>query len=96
MAADEALDRVDLDDLFDNAETLLIPEKYPEFYHLMTALFLTHTVVFIGYSLNDPDINLLLQFLHNTANSACPHYMIDNREISRSLLNIGKIHIMFL
>lgn len=52
-------------------------EKYPEFYHLMTALFLTHIVVFIGYSLNDPDINLLLQFLHNTANSACPHYMID-------------------
>jgi NAD-dependent SIR2 family protein deacetylase len=52
-------------------------EEYPEFYHLLTALFLTHTVVFFGYSLNDPDINLLLQFLHNTANSACPHYMVD-------------------
>lgn len=54
-------------------------EKYPEFYHLMTALFLTHTVVFFGYSLNDPDINLLLQFLHNTENSSCPHYMIDKK-----------------
>ncbi|OKZ61273.1 MAG: hypothetical protein BHV88_23320 [Clostridiales bacterium 41_12_two_minus] len=54
-------------------------EKYPEFYHLMTALFLTHTVVFLGYSLNDPDINLLLHFLHNTANSSCPHYMIDKK-----------------
>ena len=54
-------------------------EQYPEFYHLMTALFLTHTVVFLGYSLNDPDINLLLEFLHNTANSSCPHYMIDKR-----------------
>ena len=54
-------------------------EKYPEFYHLMTALFLTHTVVFFGYSLNDPDINLLLQFLHNTANSSRPHYMIDKK-----------------
>lgn len=54
-------------------------EKYPEFYHLMTALFLSHTVVFFGYSLNDPDINLLLQFLHNTANSSCPHYMIDKK-----------------
>ena len=52
-------------------------EKYPEFYHLLTALFLTHTVVFLGYSLNDPDINLLLQFLHNTANSSCPHYLVD-------------------
>ena len=52
-------------------------EHYPEFYHLLTALFLTHTVVFLGYSLNDPDINLLLQFLHNTANSSCPHYLVD-------------------
>lgn len=51
--------------------------KYPEFYHLLSALFLTHTVVFLGYSLNDPDINLLLQFLYNTANSTCPHYLID-------------------
>ena len=48
-------------------------EKYPEFYHLMTALFLTHTVVFLGYSINDPDINLLLLFLHNTANTSYPH-----------------------
>ena len=52
-------------------------EKYPEFYHLMMALFLTHTIVFLGYSLNDPDINLLLQFLHNTANTSCPHYIVD-------------------
>lgn len=52
-------------------------EEYPEFYHLLTALFLTHTVVFLGYSLKDPDINLLLQFLHNTANTSCPHYMVD-------------------
>lgn len=54
-------------------------EQYPEFYHLLTALFLTHTVIFLGYSLNDPDINLLLQFIHNTANTSCPHYMIDKK-----------------
>lgn len=54
-------------------------EKYPEFYHLLSALFLTHTVVFLGYSLSDPDINLLLQFLHNTANSSCPHYLVDKK-----------------
>lgn len=51
-------------------------QKFPEFYHLLSALFLTHTVVFLGYSLNDPDINLLLQFQCNTANSTCPHYLI--------------------
>lgn len=51
-------------------------ESYPEFYRLLSALFLTHTVVFLGYSLQDPDINLLLQFLHNTANTSCPHYLV--------------------
>lgn len=51
-------------------------EKYPEFYHLLSALFLTHTVLFLGYGLNDPDINLLLQFLHNTSNESCPHYLV--------------------
>ena len=38
MAADEALDRVDLDDLFDNAEALQIPDKYPEFYEYLREL----------------------------------------------------------
>ena len=35
--------------------------------------------MFLGYSLSDPDINLLLQFLHNTANSSCPHYLVDKK-----------------
>lgn len=32
--------------------------------------------MFLGYSLQDPDINLMLQFLHNTANTSCPHYLV--------------------
>lgn len=31
-AAEASLNRVDLDELYDNAKALLIPEKYPEFY----------------------------------------------------------------
>ncbi|MDF2590156.1 MAG: Sir2-like protein [Herbinix sp.] len=54
-------------------------EKYPEFYELLYALFLTHTVVFLGYSLNDPDINLILQFLHNSANVNSPHYLVKEK-----------------
>jgi hypothetical protein len=65
-------------------------EDYPEFYHLLSALFLTHTVVFLGYSLNDPDINLLLQFLHNTANSSCPHYLVDKRGNKNQIVNHWK------
>ena len=60
-------------------------QKFPEFYHLLSALFLTHTVIFLGYSLNDPDINLLLQFLYNTANSTCPHYLIDKTGNSKQI-----------
>lgn len=37
-AADEALSRVDLDKLFDNAEILEIPDKYPEFYEYLREL----------------------------------------------------------
>lgn len=54
-------------------------EKHPEFYELLYSLFLTHTVVFIGYSLNDPDINLILQYLHNSANVNSPHYLVKHK-----------------
>ena len=37
-AADEALSRVNLDELFDNAEILEIPDKYPEFYEYLREL----------------------------------------------------------
>lgn len=50
--------------------------NYPEFYSLLHALFLTNTVIFLGYSLNDPDINLVLQNINNTSNSSCPHYVV--------------------
>ena len=51
-------------------------EKYREFYEMLAALFMTNTVVFLGYSLNDPDINLILQYLHKTATESSPHYLI--------------------
>ena len=60
-------------------------EKHPEFYSLLSALFLTNTVVFIGYSLSDPDINLVLQFLHKTATEISPHYLIAKTGISKHL-----------
>ncbi|MDR3596434.1 SIR2 family protein [Clostridium sp.] len=50
--------------------------EYPEFYSLLHSLFLTNTVVFLGYSLSDPDINLVLQNINNTSNPACPHYVV--------------------
>ncbi len=50
-------------------------ENVPEFYDILSSLFLTNTVLFLGYSLNDPDINLVLQILHKTASPSAPHYI---------------------
>lgn len=50
--------------------------KYSNFYQLLSALFLTHTVVFLGYSLQDPDINLVLQFISAYTNNSSPHYLV--------------------
>lgn len=51
-------------------------ENHPDFYSLLNALFLTNTVIFLGYSLSDPDINLVLQNVKNTSNSSAPHYVV--------------------
>lgn len=49
---------------------------YSEFYQLLSALFLTHTVLFLGYSLQDPDINLLLQSIRPCLGESSPHYLV--------------------
>ena len=51
-------------------------EKYTGFYRILESLFLTHTLLFIGYSLSDPDIQLLLENASITAPSAHPHYAL--------------------
>lgn len=50
--------------------------KYSEFYKLLEALFLTHTVIFLGYSLSDPDINLILENIINSSSVTTPHYVV--------------------
>ena len=50
--------------------------KFDDFYALLSALFLTHTVIFIGYSLNDPDIKLVLHSLKGMNNVLSPHYLL--------------------
>lgn len=60
--------------------------KYPEFYSLLHSLFLTNTVIFLGYSLNDPDINLVLQNINNTSNTTCPHYVVLKEGTSKHII----------
>jgi len=51
----------------------------PNFFKILDALFITHTLFFVGYSLSDPDIQLLLENTNITAPSAHQHYAIVRR-----------------
>jgi hypothetical protein len=51
-------------------------KKHPNFYTLLKALFLTRTCIFIGCSMDDPDILLALEDVKITASSNLPHYAI--------------------
>jgi hypothetical protein len=54
-------------------------QECPNFFKLLDALFITHTLFFIGYSLSDPDIQLLLENTNITAPSAHQHYAVIRR-----------------
>ena len=62
--------------IFTSSQFFDSQEKHGEFYEVLAALFMTNTVVFLGYGLSDPDINLILQFLHKTATELSPHYLL--------------------
>jgi hypothetical protein len=49
---------------------------HPGFYQLLDALFLTHTLLFVGASLTDPDIQLVLENANLSVPSAHPHYAL--------------------
>ena len=57
----------------------------PDFYDILKALFLTHTVVFLGYSLNDPDINLQLELTNRTKVESNPHYILMPKGVEAEL-----------
>jgi hypothetical protein len=49
---------------------------FPGFYQLLDAVFLTHTLLFIGCSLTDPDIQLVLENANISVPSSHPHYAL--------------------
>ncbi|WP_315452103.1 SIR2 family protein [uncultured Selenomonas sp.] len=51
-----------------------------DFYRIMEALLLTHTFVFLGCGINDPDIQLMLEN-HNFSFVGCkPHYFVTQND----------------
>ena len=51
-------------------------QRNPHFFRTLDALFLTHTIIFIGYSLGDPDIQIALENANISAPSTHKHYFV--------------------
>jgi hypothetical protein len=62
--------------MFTRAEYHRAKEEYSRFYEILKAIFLTHTAVFIGCSMEDPDVLLMLEDVKITASAERPHYVL--------------------
>jgi hypothetical protein len=62
--------------VFTRAEYHRAKAEYSRFYDILKAIFLTHTAVFIGCSMEDPDVLLLLEDVKITASAEKPHYVL--------------------
>lgn len=51
-------------------------QLHAAFFNVLDALFLTHTILFVGYSLSDPDIQLVLENAAIAARSSHTHYAL--------------------
>lgn len=81
----------------DNTKNLIFSRKdyakarssHRDFYEILNALSLTHTFLFIGCGINDPDIRLLLEDSFFKHNSTKPHYLISSdKSINSELIPI--------
>jgi hypothetical protein len=60
-------------------------QHHSSFYNVLDALFLTNTLLFIGYSLSDPDIQLVLENSNIAAPSSHTHYAIIPNDIPHDI-----------
>lgn len=57
--------------------------EYSHFYRLLDALFITHTFVFLGASLRDPDIQMLLEDHAYRFEGSRPHFIVMPADAAR-------------
>lgn len=62
--------------VFTKAQYHKAKENHASFYGILKALLLTNTCIFIGCSMDDPDVLLLLEEVRVTANPNRPHYAL--------------------
>lgn len=61
--------------IFTRNEYLKARGGYPAFYELLDALVVTHTFLFVGCGLSDPDMRLFLEKSARAHPEAAPHYI---------------------
>lgn len=54
--------------------------KHAAFYQILNALSITHTFIFLGCGLSDPDIKLILEDYAFTYPGSRPHYMVTSAD----------------
>ncbi len=54
--------------------------KHAAFYKILDALILTHTFVFLGCGVNDPDIQLVLENANFVYDYCMPHYFVSPKD----------------
>ena len=64
-------------------------QRHHGFFSVMAALLTTHTVLFLGYSLGDPDLQIILENIHSVSESTHGHYAllpkIEHRSVVRAI-----------
>jgi hypothetical protein len=76
--------------IFTRAEYAKARSQYSHFYEILEALSLTHTFLFLGCGVNDPDIKLLLEDTLFKHNSSRTHLML----LPNNALHISVAEVM--
>jgi hypothetical protein len=70
--------------IFTRSQYALARRDYGHFYQLLRGLFVTHTFVFLGASMRDPDMQLLLEDHAYRFEGARPHYIVMPQDSART------------
>jgi hypothetical protein len=65
-------------------------QKNRGFFDILSSLFTVNTVLFMGYSLGDPDMQIILENIHSASESSHGHYSLIPRQSHRSLVGALK------
>ena len=65
-------------------------QKNSGFYSVITSLFTVNTVLFLGYSMGDPDMQIILENIHSSSDSEHGHYTLVPKQEHRSLVKATK------